>query len=103
MLDTFPLAHNRTFGYTRGNEIWPHALVHRQHPHRIGPLSTSALHTPENPEPTASPPTFYRTAQVDGLNIFYREAGPKDAPVILLLHGFPNFFADVPKLDRCIS
>jgi pimeloyl-ACP methyl ester carboxylesterase len=26
---------------------------------------------------------------VDGLNIFYREAGHKDAPVILLLHGFP--------------
>jgi pimeloyl-ACP methyl ester carboxylesterase len=56
----------------------------------LDPLSTSALHTPENPEPTASPPTFYRTAQVDGLNIFYREAGPKDAPVILLLYGFPT-------------
>jgi len=26
----------------------------------------------------------------DGLNIFYREAGPKHAPVILLLHGFPS-------------
>src|SRR4051794_40119315 len=26
----------------------------------------------------------------DGLNIFYREAGNKDAPVILLLHGFPS-------------
>lgn len=26
----------------------------------------------------------------DGLKIFYREAGPKDAPVILLLHGFPS-------------
>jgi pimeloyl-ACP methyl ester carboxylesterase len=34
--------------------------------------------------------TFYRTTQVDGLSIFYREAGPKDAPVILLLHGFPS-------------
>ena len=34
--------------------------------------------------------TFYRTTQVDGLTIFYREAGPKDAPVILLLHGFPT-------------
>lgn len=33
---------------------------------------------------------FYRTVQVDGLSIFYREAGPKDAPSILLLHGFPS-------------
>ena len=33
---------------------------------------------------------LYRTVQVDGLNIFYREAGPKDAPTILLLHGFPT-------------
>jgi pimeloyl-ACP methyl ester carboxylesterase len=32
----------------------------------------------------------YRTVQVDGLSIFYREAGPKDAPVLLLLHGLPS-------------
>ena len=32
----------------------------------------------------------YRTVKVDGLNIFYREAGPKDAPVILFLHGLPS-------------
>jgi pimeloyl-ACP methyl ester carboxylesterase len=35
-------------------------------------------------------PTFYRTVQIDGLSIFYREAGPKDAPTLLLLHGFPS-------------
>src|SRR6201981_866731 len=35
-------------------------------------------------------PTFYRTVQVDGLSIFYREAGPKDAPTLLLLHGLPS-------------
>src|SRR5437667_5567989 len=35
-------------------------------------------------------PTFYRTLQVDGLSIFYREAGPKDAPTLLLLHGLPS-------------
>jgi pimeloyl-ACP methyl ester carboxylesterase len=35
-------------------------------------------------------PTFYRTTQVDGLSIFYREAGPKDAPTLLLLHGLPS-------------
>lgn len=34
--------------------------------------------------------TRYRTIQVDGLSIFYREAGPENAPAILLLHGFPS-------------
>src|SRR5580658_8806832 len=34
--------------------------------------------------------TAYRTVQVDGLSIFYREAGPKDAPTLLLLHGLPS-------------
>ena len=33
---------------------------------------------------------FYRTIEVDGLNIFYREAGPTSAPVLLLLHGLPS-------------
>jgi pimeloyl-ACP methyl ester carboxylesterase len=44
----------------------------------------------------------YRTAQIDGLDIFYREAGPKNAPVVLLLHGFPTssfMFRDlIPRL-----
>ena len=35
-------------------------------------------------------PIVYRTVQVDGISIFYREAGPKDAPTILLLHGLPS-------------
>ena len=32
----------------------------------------------------------YRTADVDGLSVFYREAGAADAPTLLLLHGFPS-------------
>jgi pimeloyl-ACP methyl ester carboxylesterase len=36
------------------------------------------------------PATFYHTLQVDGLSIFYREAGPKGAPTLLLLHGLPS-------------
>ena len=32
----------------------------------------------------------YHTVKVDGLNIFYREAGPRNAPTVLLLHGFPT-------------
>lgn len=38
----------------------------------------------------ASSVVHYRTAKVEGLDIFYREAGPKDAPTVLLLHGFPS-------------
>jgi pimeloyl-ACP methyl ester carboxylesterase len=34
--------------------------------------------------------TVYRSVDVDGLSIFYREAGARDAPAILLLHGFPS-------------
>jgi pimeloyl-ACP methyl ester carboxylesterase len=34
--------------------------------------------------------THYRTTTVDGVSIFYREAGPAGAPVVLLLHGFPT-------------
>ncbi|WP_250255369.1 alpha/beta hydrolase [Chryseobacterium sp. Marseille-Q3244] len=32
----------------------------------------------------------YRNTQINGLNLFYREAGPSDAPTILLLHGYPT-------------
>jgi pimeloyl-ACP methyl ester carboxylesterase len=40
--------------------------------------------------PAGAQPVFYRTTTVDGLSIFYREAGPQDAPTILLLHGLPS-------------
>ena len=39
---------------------------------------------------TITPTVFYRTLNVEGLDIFYREAGPGDAPTVLLLHGFPS-------------
>jgi len=47
----------------------------------------------------------FRKVDVDGISIFYREAGPQDAPTILLLHGFPtagHMFRDlIPRLaDR---
>jgi pimeloyl-ACP methyl ester carboxylesterase len=45
----------------------------------------------------------YQTTQVDGLKIFYREAGPKDAPTVVLLHGFPSsshmFRELIPRLS----
>jgi pimeloyl-ACP methyl ester carboxylesterase len=36
------------------------------------------------------PAVHHKTVNVNGLDIFYREAGPADAPTILLLHGFPT-------------
>ena len=39
---------------------------------------------------TITPTVFYRRVNVEGLEIFYREAGPGDAPTVLLLHGFPS-------------
>src|SRR5271167_17431 len=38
----------------------------------------------------AIPVTHYRTKEVDGVKIFYREAGPENGQVLLLLHGFPT-------------
>jgi pimeloyl-ACP methyl ester carboxylesterase len=35
-------------------------------------------------------PTHFQTATIDGLDVFYREAGSQDAPPVLLLHGFPS-------------
>ena len=36
------------------------------------------------------PPTAFHRIEADGVRVFYREAGPSDAPVVLLLHGFPT-------------
>lgn len=40
--------------------------------------------------PSTSATTTYHRVEVDGVGIFYREAGPKDAPTIVLLHGYPS-------------
>ena len=37
-----------------------------------------------------SPAVSYRTANVEGIDVFYREAGPRDALPVVLLHGFPS-------------
>ena len=36
------------------------------------------------------PLTSHHFVEADGVHVFYREAGPANAPVILLLHGFPT-------------
>lgn len=47
---------------------------------------------------------YYRNIKVNGLNLFYREAGPANAPTILLLHGYPtssHMFRDlIPVLSK---
>src|SRR5687768_1260016 len=56
----------------------------------------SAVFASTQPEATATQSrvgptaTHHRFATVDGVKIFYREAGPADAPVVVLLHGFPS-------------
>jgi urease accessory protein UreF len=42
------------------------------------------------PQASSNSTTTYHRMQIDGVGVFYREAGPKDAPTIVLLHGFPT-------------
>ena len=51
---------------------------------------TASLAAQAEPLASISSTTSYHRATVDGIRIFYREAGPADAPTIVLLHGFPS-------------
>jgi pimeloyl-ACP methyl ester carboxylesterase len=57
-------------------------------------LMTGSADAPAFAETASTRPDFavtrHRTAKIDGIDIFYREAGPADAPVVVLLHGFPT-------------
>jgi pimeloyl-ACP methyl ester carboxylesterase len=55
----------------------------------IEPAATDALQRDPGNFPSF-PTTAYRTVSVDGLKIFYREAGNPKTPLVLLLHGFPT-------------
>jgi pimeloyl-ACP methyl ester carboxylesterase len=65
-------------------------------PLALAPLTSPALASSEDST------VRYHTISIDGTDVFYREAGPKDAPTIVLLHGFPtssNMFRNlIPKL-----
>jgi hypothetical protein len=65
--------------------------------HAIGPAQNNQGSTMNSDAVTT-----YKTVQVNGLNIFYREAGDPSKPTILLLHGFPSsshMYRDlIPKL-----
>jgi pimeloyl-ACP methyl ester carboxylesterase len=63
-------------------------------PHNIGAAILGAAlagsAAAASPIPATNTTTTYHRTQVDGVGIFYREAGPKDAPTIVLLQGFPS-------------
>lgn len=52
---------------------------------------------------TAQNATLHKTVEVNGVEIFYREAGAPDAPVILLLHGYPTSSHMFRNLMRDLS
>ncbi len=68
----------------------------------LGLLSATLVMAQEPTKTTNANSVKYKTEKIDGLDIFYREAGPKDAPTLLLLHGFPTsshmFRNLIPKL-----
>jgi len=51
---------------------------------------TQSIISSRNPAVDAAVPIHYRKINVGGLNVFYREAGPVEAPTVLLLHGYPT-------------
>jgi hypothetical protein len=59
------------------------------------------------PMESNSATTTYLRVTVEGVSVFYREAGPKDAPTIVLLHGFPSssreFDTLIPLLCYALS
>ena len=68
----------------------------------LGSDSTAVAQSPAPATAADAPQVRYKTVKVGDLDIFYRDAGPKDAPVVLLLHGFPTssqmFRNLIPKL-----
>ena len=54
------------------------------------PSESTVVNARVSPTAPESTITRYRTVDVDGLKLFYREAGASEAPALLLLHGFPT-------------
>jgi pimeloyl-ACP methyl ester carboxylesterase len=55
----------------------------------IMPIAATAK-TASSASKQALPVVHYHTVKIEGVDLFYREAGPANAPVVLLLHGFPT-------------
>jgi hypothetical protein len=56
--------------------------------------------TLNQPMPTKLASVAHRACIIDGIEIFYREAGPPEAPVVLLPHGFPSLSFQYRNLER---
>ncbi len=83
-----PAQRSRTFP-----EPHPRRLDHdpaRRNPPRSSPCSRQPHGPWRRPRPQQPVEVLHKTVKVGDLDIFYREAGPKDAPTLLLLHGFPT-------------
>ena len=85
-------------------EKWLSAWVTRSENMTTGTsLKAAVALTVGHPTQTASPEstsatTTYRRMTVDSVGVFHREAGPKDAPTIVLLHGFPSSSREFDRL-----
>jgi pimeloyl-ACP methyl ester carboxylesterase len=55
-----------------------------------GGVAAAAASVAAGAENARVPHTYVRRVEADGVTVFYREAGPADGPVVLLLHGFPT-------------
>ena len=53
-------------------------------------MDAALVTTPVPPVPFTTATTANHSVPVGGVQLFYREAGPKDAPTIVLLHGYPS-------------
>ncbi len=71
--------------------LWASVAITQSAP-SIGSTLPAGAAADESPAETGEPSgrVWYRSVEIGGLEIFYREAGPSDAPTILLLHGFPT-------------
>ena len=63
---------------------------HSPDAHTTAPAQNRAMAQEETPLQSTSATTTYHRVKVDGVGIFYREAGPRHAPTLVLLHGFPT-------------
>ncbi len=74
----------------------PSTLVRRSACHALAALFAAAsvatpVHAANQERPSvADVPVQHRTVEIEGMKIFYREAGPATAPTVVLLHGFPT-------------
>lgn len=68
-------------------------------------LAVSAVAVPAIADESVTPESavVYKTEKIEDVNVFYREAGPRDAPTLVLLHGFPTssqmFRTLIPELS----